>query len=198
MGPVSRPAVPHALRLVAATVAACAVLLLGATPASAHTRLQGSDPADGSSVADAPGSVSLQFTGDIRAEFATLGVVGPDGTQYRTGAVSAANGLVSTAVSPLGPVGEYRIGYRVVSDDGHPVAGTVSFTLTAPGPGAALTAPSAALPPAPVPGPVAAVVDPQVGTEQSGGAPVWPWVVGALVVAGVGAATALRLGRAHR
>jgi methionine-rich copper-binding protein CopC len=190
------------LRLVAATVTVCVALLLGAGPASAHTRLQSSDPADGSNIGSAPESVSLQFNEDIQAEFATLSVVGPDGTQYQKGVVSAANGQISTAVSPLGPAGAYQIGYRVVSDDGHPVTGKVSFTLTAPGPGGALPTPSAALPsvaaPAPVPDPATAAVDPQAGTQQSEGAPIWPWLVGAVVLVGAGAAVALRLGRQHR
>ena len=136
------------LRLLAATVAACVALLLGAAPAFAHTRLESSDPADKSNVDSAPESVSLSFNEDISAEFASMSVVGPDGTNYATGQVSAAGAQVSTAVSPLGPAGAYTIGYRVVSDDGHPVQGKVSFTLTAPGPAAAAptTAPAAAAP----------------------------------------------------
>ncbi len=126
-----------ALRLLAATVAACVALLLGAAPAFAHTRLESSNPTDKSSVDAAPESVSLTFNENISAEFATMSVVGPDGTNYQSGQVSAAGGQVSTAVSPLGPAGVYQIGYRVVSDDGHPVQGKVSFTLTAPGPAAA-------------------------------------------------------------
>jgi len=110
-----------ALRLLAATVAACVALLLGAAPAFAHTRLESSNPTDKSSVDAAPESVSLTFNEDISAEFATMSVVGPDGTNYQSGQVSAAGGQVSTAVSPLGPAGVYQIGYRVVSDDGHPV-----------------------------------------------------------------------------
>ena len=113
--------------------------------------------------------------------------------------MSAANGQITTAVSPLGPAGDYHIGYRVVSDDGHPVTGKVSFTLTAPGPGGALPTPSAVLPsaaaPAPVPDPVTVAVDPQADTQQSEGAPIWPWLVGAVVLVGAGAAVALRLGR---
>ena len=106
-----------ALRLLAATVAACVALLLGAAPAFAHTRLESSNPTDKSTVDAAPESVSLTFNEDISAEFATMSVVGPDGTNYQTGQVSAAGGQVSTAVSPLGPAGVYQIGYRVVSDD---------------------------------------------------------------------------------
>lgn len=190
------------LRLLAGTITACLALLLGAAPAFAHTRLESSNPADGSRIAGSLDSVSLQFNEDIQADFATLNVVGPDGTQYQMGVVSAAGGQISTAVSPLGPTGEYHIAYRVVSDDGHPITGRVAFTLTAPGPGGALPTPSAVLPsaaePAPVPAPVTAAVDPQAADQQSEGAPIWPWLVGAVVLVGAGATVALRLGRQRR
>ncbi len=189
--------VPRFTATVLATVLAAVVaLLLGAAPAAAHTRLESSDPADGASVATGPGSVSLRFNEDVRAEFATLTVVGPDGAQYQEGPVSAAGVRVSTAVAPLGQAGAYRIGYRVISGDGHPVQGTVSFVLTAPGPAAAPLPPTAAAPPAP--DPVAAPVDRQATAQQGGGAPVWPWLVGAVVLVGVGAAAALRPGGGDR
>jgi hypothetical protein len=184
-----------ALRLLAATVAACVALLLGAAPAFAHTRLESSDPVDKSSVDTAPASVSLTFNEAISAEFATLSVVGPDGTNYQSGPVSASNGQVSTAVSPLGPAGVYEIGYRVVSDDGHPVSGKVSFTLTAAGPGAAAAAPTAAAAPAPAAAPATTAVDPQADSRSSEGAPIWPWLVGAVILVAAGAAVALRLSR---
>jgi methionine-rich copper-binding protein CopC len=189
----------HALRLLAATVAACLALLLGASPAFAHTRLESSDPADKSSVDTAPESVSLTFNEDISAEFASMSVVGPDGTNYATGQVSAVGGQVSTAVSPLGPAGAYEIGYRVVSDDGHPVQGKVTFTLTTPGPGAAApsVAPASAAAPAAAPAPVPATtaVDPQASSRPDKGAPIWPWLVGAVILVAAGATVALRLGR---
>ena len=185
-----------ALRLLAATLAACVALLLGAAPAFAHTRLESSDPADKSSVDTAPESVSLTFNEDISAEFASMSVVGPDGTNYATGQVSAAGGQVSTAVSPLGPAGAYEIGYRVVSDDGHPVQGKVTFTLTTPGPGAATAAPATAAPPtAQAAPPATTAVDPQASTQPSEGAPIWPWLVGAVILVASGAVVALRLGR---
>ena len=185
-----------ALRLLAATVAACVALLLGAAPAFAHTRLEGSNPADKSNVDSAPDSVSLSFNEDISAEFASMSVVGPDGTNYATGQVSAAGGQVSTAVSPLGPAGAYTIGYRVVSDDGHPVQGKVSFTLTAPGPGAAAATPApAAAEPTAAPAPATTAVDPQASTRPDEGAPIWPWLVGAVILVAAGAVVALRLGR---
>jgi copper resistance protein C len=100
-------------------------------------------------------------------------------------------------VSPLGPAGVYEIGYRVVSDDGHPVSGKVSFTLTTAGPGAAAApvtaAPTAAA--APEPAPATTAVDPQADSRSSGGAPIWPWLVGAVILVAAGAAVALRLSR---
>jgi methionine-rich copper-binding protein CopC len=178
-----------ALRLLAATLAACVALLLGAAPAFAHTRLESSDPADKSSLDTAPESVSLTFNEDIESEFASMSVVGPDGTNYASGAVSASGGTVSTAVSPLGPAGAYEIGYRVVSDDGHPVQGKVSFTLTTPGPAAA-TAPTAQAAP-----PATTAVEPQASSQSGEGAPIWPWLVGAVILVAAGAVVALRLGR---
>jgi methionine-rich copper-binding protein CopC len=193
--PIARP-VAAAL---AVTMAVAVALLVGAAPAFAHTRLESSDPADGSSVAAAPDAVSLTFSEDIQPGFATLTVVGPDGTNYQTGGVTGGGGQVRTSVSPLGPAGTYEIGYRVVSDDGHPVQGKVSFTLTAPGPGAAAATPTAAPGPTPAAAPVAApataAVAPQANAQQGGGAPVWPWLVGGVVLVGAGAAAALRLGR---
>ena len=189
-----------ALRLLAATVAAGLALLLGAAPAFAHTRLESSDPADKSSVDTAPESVSLTFNEDISAEFASISVVGPDGTNYATGPVSTAGGQVSTAVSPLGPAGAYEIGYRVVSDDGHPVQGKLTFTLTTPGPAASAPTAAPAVAPAAAPTaqagpPATTAVDPQASSQPSEGAPIWPWLVGAVILVAVGAVVALRLGR---
>jgi methionine-rich copper-binding protein CopC len=176
-------------------------LLLGAAPASAHTRLQSSDPADGSSVATGPESVSLVFNEDIGSEFAKISLVGPDGVDRASGPLSASGGTVSTPVSPLGPAGTYTVGYRVVSDDGHPVQGKVTFTLTAPGPAAAAAATAEAAAslqgtteataqaaPAPIDAPT------QAQTSEDA-APVWPWIAGGVVLVGVGAALALRAGR---
>ena len=91
--------------------------------------------------------MSLTFNEPMQAGFATLTVIGPDGTPYQSGEVTTDGGTVSVAVSPLGPAGRYEIGYRVISEDGHPVTGSVAFTLTAPGPAAA--APTPAPPPLP-------------------------------------------------
>lgn len=178
-----------AARLLAVVVLGMLGLLAGTAPAFAHTRLQASDPPDGATVATAPQRVSLTFNENLPAEFSTIVVTGPDGAAWQTGPVTADGTTISTAVRPLGPAGRYEIGYRVVSDDGHPVEGKIAFTLTLPGPGAAaVPAPAAAPPPANAP-----VVSPTAA--RGGGTAAWPWIAGAVVLVGVGVVAALRLGR---
>jgi methionine-rich copper-binding protein CopC len=182
------------LRTVAVGLLAGLALLLGATPALAHTRLLSSDPTDGASLDTAPEHVSLTFNETMTPGFSTITVVGPDGAHYETGQVGAEGGTVSIALLPLSPAGRYEIGYRVVSADGHPVTGSVAFTLTAPGPGATTAAPEPSAAPA-APAATAAPPPAAAPAESDSGMPVWPWIVGAVVLVGGGVVAALRLGR---
>ncbi len=182
----------------AVTLLAGLALLLGAGTALAHARLESSDPADGASLDTGPQRISLTFSDPMTADFNTITVVGPDNAHYETGPITAQDTTVSIGVGPLGPAGRYEIGYRVVSEDGHPVTGSVAFTLTTAGPGAAAVA---SAPAAPATGPAAPEAAPPASaaaaanTSDSGGAPVWPWIVGAVVLVGGGVVAALRLGR---
>lgn len=198
--PDRRSALTRARRLVTVLVTACVALLVGAAPAFAHTRMESSTPADKSTVDSAPGSISMKFNENVKSDFATITVVGPNGTQYQNGGITAGGGDVTVPLTPLGPAGTYQVGYRVLSDDGHPVQGKFSFTLSAAGPGSApsASAPAASAPSAaPSAAPVAAPVEPQAAAQQSG-TPIWPWLVGAVVLVAAGAVVALRLGRRTR
>ncbi len=174
-------------RAVTLALAVGIALLLGAAPAWAHSQLEGSNPADGASVATPPSAVSLTFNEDVQPGFTVITLIGPDGKDYHTGNVTETDTTVSVGALPLGPSGVYQIGYRVVSADGHPVSGKTSFTLTTAGPGAAQ-----AQPPATAAAPDAV---PTAAPPDAGGAPVWPWIVGAVVLVAGGVALALRLGR---
>jgi methionine-rich copper-binding protein CopC len=196
--------ISRVVRAVSVTLICAVALLVGAAPAFAHTRLQSSDPADGTSVGAGPQRVSLTFNEPMQTGFATLTVIGPDSRPYQSGEVTANGGTVSVGVAPLGPAGRYEVGYRVVSEDGHPVTGSIAFTLTAPGPAAATptaapaAAPSSALaaPASSAPAPTSATPAPvAASTSEGSDMPVWPWIVGGVVLIGVGAAAALRLGR---
>jgi copper resistance protein C len=160
-------------------------MLAAAAPAFAHSQLEGSDPADGASLDAGPPRITLTFNEDMPPGFDVVTVVGPDGKVWQNGEVTTSGPTVSVPVAPLGPAGRYQVGYRVVSADGHPVQGRTSFTLTKAGSG---TAPAQ---PAPTTGPAAAAAP----ADSGGGTPVWPWIVGAVVLVGAGVTAALRLGR---
>jgi methionine-rich copper-binding protein CopC len=166
--------------------------LLGlAGPASAHNTLVDSDPKDGTSTATGPASITLTFDQPVQAAASvnSVVVVGPDGGHWESGDVSVVDTRVTTAVNPLGPAGEYRIGYRVLSNDGHPVTGQIEFTLTASGAG-----PSTGTRPDPSADPSAS--DPAAsGSEDGGGLPTLVWITGAVVLLAGGLVLALRLGR---
>ncbi len=195
---------------VLATLTVLGLLLGGiALPgaAFAHNVLSGSDPADGANLDDPPARISLTFNQPVQPSFNTVTVVGPDGAQFGDGAARVKGDTVELSVRPLGPAGRYTIGYRVISDDGHPVTGSIGFSLTRPGPGQG-TPPAAATPGAPAAapgtgpstaaGPSAVAAPATAGAEPpapDGGMPAWPWIAGAVVLAGAGAALALRAGR---
>lgn len=112
-----------------------AAMLLGAGPAAAHATLTSVDPADQAEVAQGPEQVTLTFNEAISPNFASLTVVGPDNNLWSKGDATVEGTSVSVEVGELGPVGEYKIGYRVTSADGHVVQGVRSFTLTQEGSG---------------------------------------------------------------
>ena len=169
-------------RLLACLLLACAGLIGLAGPAFAHNVLVGSDPKDGTSMATGPSTVSLTFDLPIQlGDFDVITVTGPNSTRWEAGKATVDSNVISAPVRPLGAAGQYTIGYRILSADGHPVSGEVKFTLTKAGNGTPAT-PTAA--------------DQQASGGAGDSLPVWPWIVGGVVLLGVGVFVALRMGRA--
>ncbi|KWV57300.1 copper-binding protein [Bradyrhizobium macuxiense] len=110
-------------------VASLAVLLLAvclATAAHAHAVLLGAEPADGSVLAAAPKMVVLRFN-EVVAPTAVslLDAAG----KPRDVAVQAVDQSVQVTLPADLPQGTQVISYRVVSQDGHPVAGSLLFSI---------------------------------------------------------------------
>jgi copper transport protein len=106
-----------------------AVALTAAPAALAHTELVSSDPADGTVLATAPTSVVLTFDEDVLEAAVTI-------SDASTSVVSSPNGTVAgstvTVPWPDGlPDGSYAVNFRVVSMDGHPVAGQIALAFGA-------------------------------------------------------------------
>jgi methionine-rich copper-binding protein CopC len=131
---VARPrpaAAPRAAAVLLAVLLALAAVLLGATRADAHNALQGTDPADGATVATPPTHVTLTFDQPAQALGTEIVVLGPDGSTVSTGAAELVDTTVAQALAADLPAGDYTVQWRVTSADGHPLSGELTFTASA-------------------------------------------------------------------
>jgi len=115
-------------KFIAAFLVSFLVLVVGVMPAEGHASLESSNPADGSEIASAPPTVELTFSEDVDSGF--VAVTAPDGTTVKT-SEPRIDGV--TMVADLGESdqhGRYTVAYRIVSADGHPVSGEITFTTT--------------------------------------------------------------------
>ncbi|HTN61946.1 MAG TPA: copper resistance protein CopC [Devosia sp.] len=108
------------------------LLALGlAGPALAHAGLVHSEPAQNAVIATAPQQFTLQFNETVSPLL--LNLVAPDGSVTAlSGTTENENTLHIPAPLGLGN-GTFLLSYRVISVDGHPVGGTVSFSIGAAG-----------------------------------------------------------------
>lgn len=101
---------------------------LGATPSFAHAQLLSTDPADGSSLEAAPSQVRLTFNEPVQAVEGATRLFSSDGNST----VMTAHAVDSTVTVDLPedlPDGQYSLTYRIISADGHPVGGSVTFEV---------------------------------------------------------------------
>jgi copper resistance protein C len=111
-------------------ILAVVAILFGMSPAGAHAELESSDPQDGATLSAAPAAISFVFGEEILPEgnAVTLTDVAAD-TRLEVGPVDVEGDTVSVAWPEASPAGEFRAAYRVVSADGHPIDGTITFTV---------------------------------------------------------------------
>ena len=102
--------------------------IISAVAADAHAALKSVTPGDGETVATAPGKVTLEFNEPIGTSFATVTVTGPSGDVGRGRAEVDATTVTQALADGL-PGGDYTVAFRVVSEDGHPVSDTTTFTV---------------------------------------------------------------------
>lgn len=116
------------------TFLALIALLLQTMAALAHAALIGSEPADGAVLADAPSRIVLTFNEPVSP--LVLRLVDDSGA-----AATLDFDIRDTAIVIDRPGrierGTHALSWRVISADGHPVGGTVLFSVGAPSAGAA-------------------------------------------------------------
>ncbi|MDO5712664.1 MAG: copper resistance protein CopC [Micrococcales bacterium] len=188
-------------------------LTLLATPASAHDSLIDSDPAQDAVLTEIPSQLELTFSGEISDLGVQFVVVGPEERDVVQGTPTVSGTVVTQALAEELVDGDYQATWRVTSSDGHPISGTIDFSIadetssrssdrgatTATDDGTAAptsddvdtTAPSAtpSSTEAATPGPaddaaVTAEAAPD-STTGSGGIPTWGWLVAGLAVVGL-------------
>jgi len=102
---------------------------LAATDAFAHAHLLKSTPAEGA-VTASPQMIMLTFSEKLTQKLSGFEVVKADGTKVDVAVMTADGGKVLHAMpaKPLAP-GVYKVNWVAVTDDGHRMTGTVTFTV---------------------------------------------------------------------
>jgi hypothetical protein len=105
-----------------------ALVLFGVT-AHAHAHLQKSSPADNSVITAPPPILELHFSEPARLTALSI-QKGEEPKQNLAPLPATAAQQVTVPLPPLTP-GTYWVVWRVISDDGHVMAGVLRFTLSA-------------------------------------------------------------------
>jgi hypothetical protein len=124
-----------------------------------------------------PREVSLTFSASIGEQFAQVAVVAADGTAYQAGPPVVRGDTVTQRLDGVPAQGQLSVNYRVVSSDGHPVSGSVPFTVDAaaePSPTAEPAGPTATPTAAATPEPETATPEPVIETPDPTAVAVQP------------------------
>jgi copper transport protein len=157
-----------------------------------HTRLVSSEPAKDTTLTESPRQVRLVFSEPIEAKLSRITIIRSDSTSIAL-AVSGDPRNVRALIAPaegLAP-GAYRVAWRIVSADGHPIEGSYVFRIE----GAAFadtTRDSVSAAPAPAP-PGATAGEPSTWGPAVAGAPVIPALLRGVAVGTLMAAAGLLL-----
>jgi len=113
-------------------IAALAMVLLGLAPlsAEAHAHLLQATPADGSVLTEAPPSFMLLFNEPAR--LTALNLQKDDAAPQKIGGLAEAASARWVIPAPQLAPGSYTLNYRVLSDDGHIMSGSIKFRLREP------------------------------------------------------------------
>lgn len=123
---------PALARRGGAAAAVVAVAALVPAPAFAHDSVIGSNPKDGSVVSEFPRAIELEFSGEIQDGFNTVAlsreVDGQSEVLYSGEPTVQGRAVTLDLPDDLHPEpGEYKVGFQIVSSDGHSTKGMTTF-----------------------------------------------------------------------
>jgi len=123
-------------RLLLLLVLSVLASVAAATSASAHATLESSLPADGQVSTSAPTDVVLRFDEQVEGALGAARVFASDGSRVDVGPTVHPGGdgsQMRVALESGLARGTYLVDWRVVSADSHPVSGSFTFSVGAPG-----------------------------------------------------------------
>lgn len=118
-------------RALASVLLAVLVLGAGAAPASAHATLVSSDPTEGAVLPTSPTEVTFTFDEPVSVVVGGVQMFDAAGDPVKTD-TSSRDTVVTAEVPDDLADGTYVVTWRVVSSDGHPIAGSLTFSVGAP------------------------------------------------------------------
>lgn len=125
------PVYPGSMRFIAVLLCVIALSIASITPASAHAGLVSSDPTNGALLTTQPSEVKLAFSEDLLETMVNVSVIDGNDAVISTSIAEATGPTVIVGWPSDAADGIYRLAYRVVSADGHPVTGEIAFTIDA-------------------------------------------------------------------
>jgi len=137
-----------------------------AAPVPLHAALQSVTPAAGARLGQPPAEVVLVFTEPVSGTFLQVSLTRA-GVAAPTGRPVVTDATVRTPIQQPLPPGDYRVAFRVVSQDGHPVSGDSAFTVLPPATSSETPMGTSSVPPTPPSASAGAVPS---GPSQPGGA----------------------------
>ena len=172
---------PRRVTLFLAILTAAAATLVTGSPAVADAALREASVRDGAVLTEPPGQVTFTFNEKLQERFTTVQVTASGGSAVDADDPVTKGATVTQRLPQTLTAGEYTVAYRIVSADGHPVSGKLSFRLqppptsTPPSPATTAVVPTASA--------TAAVSSP---AEDEGGSGTWLWIIAGVVVVAVG------------
>ena len=173
-------------RLITTVAITMALGGLAASPALGHASQVSSAPEADAVLDAAPSEVRIEFESALMDTGAALVVTGADGEVVSDAAPTLERMAIRVAVDPAAAAGEYTVAYRVVSEDGHTITSTYTYTVAAGSSAIASSAPASTMA-----SPVATTAS--SAPSNGGGMPAWVWIAG--VVGAVAIVVALLTGR---
>lgn len=121
----------HPGRAVAAVALGATALLLTAPSASAHAGIESSSPKNGAQLQAAPKAVTVTFHETVKLDGSGSRLMDQTGATVPATVKAKGHRVTLTPKTPL-PAGRYAAAWHVISADGDPVEGALTFTIATP------------------------------------------------------------------